>query len=69
MAIRRSKIAGVADSSDPAKIQPSDLDISTTPAVPADYDFKVEATGSSPVFIRGYVYHGGSWRMVFETTY
>lgn len=67
MAIRRAKIASVADSAEPSKVQPSDLDIEAIPPVPQDGDFRTERTGISPNrFLRGYIYDGGSWWLVFE---
>lgn len=70
MAIRRAKIASVADSSDAAKIQPSDLDLEAIPASPADGDLRTERTGASPNrFIRLWVYDGGAWRKLSEIQY
>lgn len=67
MALRRNKIASVADSPEPAKVQPSDLDIESIPAVPEDGDFRTERTGTSPNrYLRGYLYDEGSWWLVFE---
>lgn len=68
MAIRRSKIASVADDANPVKVQPSDMDPETLPAVPADGDIRTERTGTSPNrFIRLYIYDGGVWELLAET--
>ncbi len=70
MALRPSKIGGVADSGDPAKIQPSDVNPEGVPSVPAEGDQYTERTGTSPNrFIRKYVYDGGSWRIADEFQY
>jgi len=70
MAIRRSKIASVADSAEPTKVQPSDLDLESIPLTPQDGDERNERTGTSPNrFIRKYVYDNGAWRLLAETQY
>ena len=70
MAIRRSKIASIADTSDPAKIQPSDLSLETIPASPADGDLRTERSGTTPNrFIRLYVYDAAVWRLLAEHQY
>lgn len=67
MAIRRAKIAGVADGDDPTKIQPSDLDPEATPASPADGDLRVERTGTTPTrALRLYVYDSSAWQLLIE---
>lgn len=67
MALRRAKIASVADSAEPAKIQPSDLDIEAIPPIPGECDYRIERTGTSPNrYIRGYVYDLGEWSLVWE---
>lgn len=67
MAIRRAKIAGVVDSGDLTKIQPSDLSLETTPASPADGDLRTERTGTTPNrFIRLYVFDSGAWQLLSE---
>lgn len=48
MAIRASKIASVADDGNPAKIQPSDINLMTRPAVPVQDDTWIERSGVSP---------------------
>jgi hypothetical protein len=67
MAIRRAKIASVADGSDPLQIQPSDLDLEATPGTPADGDVRTERTGTTPTrSIRVYVYDSSAWQLVSE---
>ena len=67
MAIRRSKIASIADTADAAKIQPSDLSLETIPASPADGDLRTERTGTTPNrFIRIYIYDSGAWQLMTE---
>lgn len=68
MAIRRSKIASVADTADTAKVQPSDLDPEAVPGVPAVGDLRTERTGTSPNrFLRLYIYDSGAWWLLSET--
>jgi hypothetical protein len=67
MAIRRAKIASVADGSDVAQIQPSDLDPEAVPGTPADGDVRTERTGTTPTrYIRVYVYDSSAWQLVSE---
>jgi hypothetical protein len=70
MAIRRAKIASVADGSDPLQIQPSDLDLEATPGTPADGDLRSERTGTSPTrYLRLYMYDDSAWHLIAEYTY
>jgi hypothetical protein len=70
MAIRRAKIASVADGSDTAQIQPSDLDPEATPGTPADGDLRTERTGTSPTrYLRLYMYDDGAWHLLTEYLY
>jgi hypothetical protein len=46
--IRSAKLATVADSSDPSKVQPSDLNPLVCTSPPQDADICVERTGAKP---------------------
>jgi hypothetical protein len=67
MAIRREKIASVADGDDDSQLQPSDFDLEATPDTPADGDVRTERTGTTPTrYIRVYVYDSSDWQLVSE---
>lgn len=70
MAYRQSKIASVSDTGDAAKVQPSDLNFESVPASPAEGDFRIERTGTSPTrYIRYMTYDNGAWRITNEYVY
>lgn len=67
MAVNPTKIAGVADSGDPSKIQPSDINPIGAPATPTQGSHYIEYVGTSPNrFIRFYLYDQGAWWKCWE---
>lgn len=70
MAIRPSKIASVSDDSDTSKIQPTEMNPCTEPAVPTQDDIWFDFSGTSPsrtLAIK--VYDGGAWRTITSVTF
>lgn len=69
MALRGGKIASVADDGNPSKIQPSEIDIFTEPAVPAEKDVWLEVTGASPdISMTLKVFRFGAWRVLVSVS-
>lgn len=68
--MRIGKIASVSDDGNPAKIQPSEINLLTEPDVPEQDHLWLDISGTSPTRVYALkIFDNGAWVTLFEVTY